>query len=276
MATNERTTSPGTFSDGLVAGIVTEARYVVGDSVVMAWRNLLKYRRSPELLLFSTVSPVMFVLLFVYVFGGAISTGPISYTDFILVGILVQTTLFGSTQTGIGLAEDLQKGMVDRYRSMPMARSAVLAGRILADTIRNVFVVYLMIGVGMAIGFRFHGGFWPGFWVPFLVVGFGIAFSWVAAVIGASVRNVETANSVGFVYIFPLTFMSSAFVPVETMPDWLRPIAEHNPITRAVDAGRAMAQGGPLVDDVLLTMPWIAGITLVCAPWAIWQYRRVS
>lgn len=252
-----------------------ELRWIVGDTAIMTWRNLKRYQRSPELLFFSTISPIMFVLLFTYVFGGAIPTGDLAYIDYLMPGILVQTTIFGSTQTGVGLADDLQKGMVDRYRSLPMARSAVIAGRIVADSLNNLFVAYLMIGVGLIIGMRFHGGFWPGFALPFMVAGFSLAFSWAAAVIGASVRNVETASSALFVIVFPLTFLSSAFVPIETMPSWLQAFANINPVTIAVDLGRNLSQGGPLVNLAWGTIAWLLGLTLVLGPIAVWSYRRV-
>ncbi len=258
-----------------LVSIGAEARWIVGDTIIMTWRNLVKYQRSPELLVFSTISPIMFVLLFAYVFGGAIPTGDMAYIDYLMPGILIQTTIFGATQTGVGLAEDLQKGMVDRYRSLPMARSAVIAGRIVADTIRNLFVAYLMILVGVVIGMRFHGGFWPGFALPFVVAFFSLGFSWAAAVVGASVRNVETANSALFIIVFPLTFISSAFVPVATMPRWLQIFADVNPVTIAVDLGRNLSQGGEIAGSAWLTLAWIAGFTIVLAPAAVWSYRRV-
>ena len=183
-----------------------EARWALADTLAMARRNLIRYVRSPELLVFSTINPVMFVLLFTYVFGGAIDVGPGNYIDFLLPGILVQTVVFGAVQTGVGLAEDLSSGMVDRYRSLPMARSAVMAGRILADTVRNVFVVLLMIGVGYAIGFRFNASAAAIIAVPIVLVIFGQAFSWISAAIGVSVREAETAQVAGFIWIFPLTF----------------------------------------------------------------------
>ena len=182
---------------------------------------MLAYRRQPDLLVFSTIQPVMFVLLFAYVFGGAIQTGPVDYIDFLLPGILAQSVLFGSTQTGVGLAVDVTSGMIDRYRTLPMARSAVVAGRILADTTRNVFVVGLMLGVGFLIGFRYHGTVAGAIAMPFVAVLFGQTFCWISAAIGTSVRRAETAQVASFVWLFPLVFVSSVFVPVETMPDWL-------------------------------------------------------
>ena len=254
--------------------LLAEARYVVPDTLIMTWRNLLRYRRSPELLLFSTISPIMFLSLFNYVFGGAIPTGDLAYIDYLMPGILIQTTIFGSTNTGVGLADDLQKGMVDRYRSLPMSRSAVISGRIIADTLVNLWVAVLMIGVGLVIGMRFNGGFWPAVALPFAVAGFSFGFSWLAAFVGSTVRNVESASSALFLFVFPLTFISSAFVPTRTMPGWLQPFADNNPVTIAVNFGRSLAQGGPLASDALLTLAWTVGMTVVLGGLAVWQYRK--
>ena len=259
----------------LASAVGVEFRYLFADTAIMTWRNIIRYRRAPELLIFSTISPVMFVLLFNYVFGGAIPTGDLAYIDFLMPGILIQTTIFGATQTGTGLAEDLQKGMVDRYRSLPMARSAFLGGRIVAETLVNIFVACLMLGVGYIIGMRFHGGFWPGFAMPFMVAGFAFGFSWVAAVVGASVRNPESAGGMMFFVIFPLTFLSSAFVPIESMPDWLQPFTKINPVTNAVDLGRALSQGGPIIQNASITILWTLAFTFVVGPVAVWRYRKV-
>ncbi len=239
-------------------------------------RNLLAYRRTPDLLVFSTIQPVMFVLLFSFVFGGAIQTGPIPYIDFLLPGILVQSGLFGSTQTGVGLAEDVRSGMIDRYRSLPMARSAVIAGRILADATRNMFVLTLMVGVGFIIGFRFHGSVAGAIAMVLVGVVFAQAFSWISAAIGMSVRRAETAQVASFVLVFPLTFISSVFVPVETMPDWLRAVAEHSPVTLTVDAMRGLALGTEFWESLMRSSAWIAGIMVIFIPVAIWRYRRIS
>ncbi len=253
-----------------------EARYGLVDALQLWKRNLLAYRRQPDLLVFSTIQPVMFVLLFAYVFGGAIQTGSIAYIDFLLPGILVQTVLFGSTQTGVGLAEDIRSGMIDRYRALPMARSAVIAGRILADATRNLFVMVLMIGVGFAIGFRFHGSVAGVVAMPLLGVLLGLAFSWISAVIGTSVKRAETAQVASFVWIFPLVFVSSIFVPVDTMPDWLQVVAENSPVTRAVNAMRGLAHGTDAREPLLWTAGWVVGIVTVFAPLAVWRYRTVT
>ena len=254
--------------------ISNELRWSPIDTLHMTWRNVLRYKRSPDLLVFSTIQPVMFVLLFVYVFGGAIRSGGLDYVDYLLPGILVQTTLFGSTQTGVGLADDLQKGMIDRYKSLPMARSAVIAGRIAADIIRNSFVVSLMIGVGLAVGFRFHGGV-AGFALPAVVIMFGLGFSWVMAVVGVSVKSTEAAQVFSFMSMFPLTFLSSTFVPIETMPGWLQPFAEYNPVTSAVNTARALAQGGEIWHWLWRTIAWTVGMLMVFVPLAVYRYRKI-
>ena len=274
MITNPQIRNRSAFGE-LLSAVAVEGRWLLADTAVMTWRNLIRYRRSPELLMFSTLSPVMFVLLFNYVFGGAIPTGDLNYIDYLMPGILVQTTIFSATQTGVGLAEDLQKGMVDRYRSLPMARSAVLGGRVVAETLVSLFVACLMLAVGLIIGMRFHGDFWPGFSLPFVVAGFAFGFSWVAALVGASVRNAESAGSMMFFVVFPLTFLSSAFVPIESMPGWLQAFANINPVTSAVDLGRSLSQGGAIVEHVWPTVLWTLGMTLVIGPVAVWQYRRV-
>jgi ABC-2 type transport system permease protein/oleandomycin transport system permease protein len=260
-----------------VATTGISVRWAVADALTMTWRNLLKYVRVPNLLVFSTIQPVMFVLLFAYVFGGAIEgTLPpgVEYINFLMSGILVQTVIFGSTQTGVGLADDLSRGMVDRFRSLPMARSAVLAGRTLSDTVRNLFVVLLMIAVGSAIGFRFHGGFIPALAGLALAVFFGLAFSWISALIGMSVRDPEAAQAAGFIWIFPLVFASSVFVPVETMPAWLQVFSRNNPISHTADAIRSLTQGGPVWHSLWVSVAWIAAILVVFVPLSVTRYRR--
>jgi ABC-2 type transport system permease protein len=251
--------------------------WTFADAAAVTRRNLYRYVRVPTLLLFSTIQPIMFVLLFTYVFGGAIQVAGVdNYIDFLMAGILVQTVIFGSTQTGVGLAEDMSRGMVDRFRSLPMARSAVLAGRTLSDTVRNLFVVCLMLVVGTLVGFRFHAGVVPAVGAVGLALAFGLAFSWISALIGLSVRDVESAQAAGFVWVFPLVFASSAFVPVATMPGWLQAFAEINPVTITVNALRALTLGGPTVRPVLEALAWIAGILLVFVPLAVNRYRRAA
>ena len=244
---------------------------------MIAERNLLRYVRSPDLLVFSTIQPVMFVLLFNYVFGGAIGqeTGG-NYVNFLLPGVIVQTSIFGATQTGIGLNDDLSKGLVDRFRSFFLARAAVLAGRFIADTVRNLFIILLMIGVGYAIGFRFEDGPISAVGAIGMATAFAMVFSWISAFIGVSVKSVEAVQAASFTWIFPLTFLSSAFVPVGSMPGWLQAFAKVNPVTLAVDAIRGMSVGGPVAEPSWQVGIWMAGILAVFIPLAVDRYRRAS
>jgi len=249
----------------------------LSDVAVITRRNLLRTLRLPEVLVLSASMPVIFILMFTYVFGGSIQVpGVDNYVDYLIPGILAQTVVFGSTQTGVGLAEDLSRGMIDRFRSLPMARSAVLAGRTLSDTARNLFVVCLMLVVGFLVGFRIHTGVIPALGAVALALAFGLAFSWISAFIGLSVRDVESAQAAGFVWVFPLVFASSAFVPVDTMPGWLQTFADINPVTVTVNALRALTLGGPTARPVLESLAWIAGILLVFVPLAVNRYRRAA
>jgi ABC-2 type transport system permease protein/oleandomycin transport system permease protein len=218
----------------------------------------------------------MFVLLFSFVFGGAINIPNLSYIDYLMPGILIQTVLFGSIQTGVGLAEDLSKGMVDRFRSLPMARSAVLMGRTLSDMVRNMFVVILLVGVGYIIGLRFDTGVLPVAAALALTVLLGLAFSWISATIGLYVGDGETAQVASQIWIFPLIFASSAFVPPDTMPTALRVFAAINPVTLTADAVRALTQasGGALWPALGGSLAWIVGLLLVFIPLAVRRYRR--
>jgi ABC transporter DrrB family efflux protein len=249
---------------------------VLAQSLTIAWRNLVQVVRSPELLVFSAVQPIMFVLLFNYVFGGAIQTPGVDYIDFLIPGIVVWIVAFASFGTGIGLNEDLSKGMIDRFRSLPIARSAYLTGRILADTVRIMGNVLLLAGIGVLLGLRFAAGPVPAIGGFLLATAFGFAMAWVAALIGLAVRNAETVNSVGFIWLFPLTFVSSAFVPVASMPGWLQAFADGNPITITVDAMRALVLGGPTATLVLQSLAWIVAITVVFWVLAVRQYRRIA
>jgi ABC transporter DrrB family efflux protein len=255
-------------------GRVTPMRALV-DTLVVAERNLISLVRIPEALFFSSVQPIMFVLLFRYVFGGAIHA-PGGYVNFLIPGIFVQTMAFGAVQTSIGLAEDLQKGLIERFRSLPMARSAVLAGRTVADLVRNIGVAAIISGVGFAVGFRVTtgaAGFFAGIALMLL---FAYALSWGFAVIGLSAPNSETAQVMSFPVLFPLTFASSAFVPVATMPGWLQAFASYQPVSQVVDGVRGLMVGG--VTDVAwhveLTLAWSGGLLAVLAPLAVRRYRR--
>jgi ABC transporter DrrB family efflux protein len=253
---------------------VSNLGYAISDTLVLAKRNFLRIPRAPDLLLAFTVQPLMFVLLFAYVFGGAIPTPGHSYIDFLIPGILVQTMSFGGFVTALGIAEDLKKGLIDRFRSLPMSRSAVLAGRTLADIATNVIQIAVMLAVGLIIGFGFSTS------APEVVLGllilllFGYAFSWVFAFIGLTSSSPEAAQSLGFIVIFPLSFISSAFVPPETMPAALQWFAEWNPFSIVVNAIRALFIGDPAGNAVWGAILWSLGIAIFFAVLAVWKYKR--
>lgn len=246
------------------------------DSLALAWRNLVTIVRLPEPLVFATIQPVIFVLLFRYAFGGAISTPGLRYVDYLMPGIFAQTVAFGAMGTGVGLAEDLSKGIIERFRSLPMARSAVLTGRILSDLMRNVFVVGLMCAVGLAVGFRVHTNVLAFVGGLLVLLFFGCALSAVFALIGLSVRNGESAQAAAFPMLAPLVFASSAFVPVRSMPSWLQVFAENQPVSAVVDAIRALSQGGPTAGEVFQSLVWSAVILAVFVPLAVRRYRRAT
>jgi ABC transporter DrrB family efflux protein len=248
----------------------------LSDMWVLAVRNSKRIPRQPDLLIGFTVQPVMFVLLFVYVFGGAIAVpGYSSYVDYLVPGILVQTIAFGGFVTALGLSEDLKKGLMDRFRSLPMSRAAVLTGRTFADVSTNVVQLVVVLVVGLIVGFRFGTGALEVIGGILLLLLIGYAFSWVFAFVGLTAASPESANAYGFVILFPLTFVSSAFVQVDSMPSWLQPIAEHNPFTTMVNAVRGLFLGVPTGNDAWIATAWAVGITLVFAALAIWRYRRV-
>jgi ABC transporter DrrB family efflux protein len=255
----------------------TQSRFAgaIRDGLAVTWRNLIGYRRVPQLLVFSTVQPVVFVLLFRYVFGGSVQlTGPISYVDYLMPGVFVQTAVFGAMATAIGLASDLKSGLLERFRSLPMARSAVLAGRTTADLSRNVFVGFLMTLVGFAVGFRVHTkplSFLAGILVMLF---FGYALSWIFATLGLAVGDPETAQAAAFPVLGPLVFASSAFVEVSHMPGWLQPFARNQPVSVTVDAVRALMTGGPTTSFVLHSLAWSLAILAVFVPISVRRYRR--
>jgi ABC transporter DrrB family efflux protein len=256
-----------------------EVRRAITDARVVTGRNLRHFIRQPQLLVFSTIQPVMFVLLFAYVFGGAVKgslPAGVKYIDFLLPGIFVQSVAFRATQTAVGLSEDLERGVVDRFRSMPMARSAVLIGRTLADLVRNVLIILLMVAVGYAIGFRFHAGFAQAVASILVVSAFGLALSWIFAFVALTVRGAEAAQSAGFVVIFPLVFASSVFVPVSSMPDWLRTFAENSPVTLTANAARSYALESGVPSSLGGATAWILGLLAVFVPLCVWRYRRMS
>jgi ABC transporter DrrB family efflux protein len=238
----------------------------IRDCWTEASRHLRALPRNPEVLAFSTIQPVMFVLLFAYVFGGSIKVpGYSDYNQFLVPGIFAQTVLFGSTFAAVGLAEDMSKGIADRLRSLPMFEPAVLIGRTVADLIRNLITFVVMLAVAFAIGFRFEGTLVEALAATLLLLAFAYAFTWVNAFLGVSVSSVEAANSASFTWIFPLTFVSSAFVDPSSMPSWLEPIARNNPFTIATNAVRALYNGRDAGSDLWLALAWSVGITLVFA-----------
>jgi ABC transporter DrrB family efflux protein len=247
----------------------------LSDMWVLAVRSAKRIPRQPDLLIGFTVQPVMFVLLFVYVFGGAIETPGYSYVDYLIPGIVVQTIAFGGFVTALGLTEDLKKGLMDRFRSLPMSRAAVLTGRTLADVSTNVVQIAVVLTVGLLVGFRFETSPWNVIAGLLLLLLIGYAFSWVFAFVGLAASSPESANAYGFLVLFPLTFVSSAFVPVASMPSWLQPVVEHNPFTTMVDAIRGLFVGSLVGNDAWIATAWAIGITLVFATLAIWRYRRV-
>lgn len=250
---------------------------LVPDTLVMAERNLVRLPRAPDLLLGFTVQPIMFVLLFVYVFGGAIATpGYDDYVDFLIPGIIAQNIAFGGFATALGMAEDLTKGLVDRFRSLPTARASVLAGRTLADVLANSLSIVVLLVTGLIVGFSFDASLreiLAGFGLLLL---FGFAFSWIFALIGMSVSSPEAANGIGFTLIFPITFISSAFVPVESMPAGLEQFADANPVSVVVDAMRALWLDAPAGDDIWLAVVWSVVLVAIFAPLAVAKYRRTA
>jgi ABC-2 type transport system permease protein/oleandomycin transport system permease protein len=264
-------------------------RYTVSDGVAMTWRNLLRVLRAPDQVMFSLVSPIMFVLLFRYVFGGAIGgLQGINYATYLIPGIAVQTAIFAAGMTGFGLCDDLQKGFVDRLRSLPMARSAVLVGRVTADSVNNLVQVVILILVGLAVGFRPQS--LPGLILGVvLLLGFALSICMIFAIVGMSVSTVEAVNAATFPVVFPLTFASSAFVPTSTMPGWLKAFADHQPVSVVVNALRSLVLGdiSPATRDALLggqstlslvlqSLAWTVGFTLVFGWLAVRKYRRLA
>ena len=251
--------------------------WAVSDALAVAHRNLIGLFRVPTTLVFSTIQPVIFVLMFRYVFGGAIQVPGFRYVDYLMAGIFVQTVTFGSVNTGIGLAEDLSKGLIERFRSLAMARSAVLAGRTIADAVRNLIVIALMVAVGFLVGFQVHTNVVAFFAAIGVMLLFGFAMSWVMALIGLSAGNAEAAQAASFPIMAVLVFASNAFVSTKTMPGPLRAYAEHQPITATVDAVRALLNKGiPTTRPLLTALAWSIAIVAVFAPLAVRRYRRAA
>ena len=249
----------------------------LADTATITGRNLRRLVRVPTLLVFATVQPVLFVLLFSYAFGGAVHVpGVAHYIDYLLPGIFVLAIGFGASQTGVAIAEDLSTGMIDRFRSLPITSGAVLAGRVAADALRNLFVVALMIAAGAAIGFRFHAGPAAALAAAVLAVATGLAFSWLNLLLGLTVRDPESAGLAGLFPIIILFFTSSALVPVATMPGWLQAFAKANPITVITDALRALCLGGPTTRPAAEAAAWLIGLLAVTVPATIARYRHAT
>ena len=256
--------------------LLTQARWAVTDTLTITRRNLLVWMRVPAYIMFTVIQPVMFVLLFRYVFGGAIKVTGTHYVDFLLPGIIGQTAAFATFGTAIALAQELKKGVIDRLRSMPMARSAVLAGRLVADTIRMFITIVIVVGVGYAVGFRFSNGFGLAVAMVVLATVFGLAICCISAYTGLAIGDEESVQAFGLVWLFPLTFLSSAFVPIPSMPGWLQAFANNQPVTYVINVMRSMALGGPIAADLWKSVAWLAGIFIVFAPLAVRAYKRAS
>ncbi|SDT27975.1 ABC transporter efflux protein, DrrB family [Friedmanniella luteola] len=258
----------------------------LGDGLVVAQRNLIKIKRVPELLVFTTLSPIMFVLLFAYVFGGAISGGdPQQYREFLIAGIFAQTVIFGATTTGAGLADDVQKGIIDRFRSLPMSRTAVLTGRTLSDVVNNVIVLVVMSLTGLLVGWRIRSSFLDALAGYLVLLVFAYAISWVMAFVGLLVPSVEVVNQASFIVIFPITFIANTFVPLESLPGPLEVFAQWNPVSAITAAARelfgndaltAPATVWPLQHPVVYTLIWSALVLVVFVPLTTWQFRRAA
>jgi oleandomycin transport system permease protein len=262
------------MSSAVITAARVSPRTALSHALTIARRNLLHIKSDPEQLVGMTIQPIMFLMLFVYVFGGAISGSSRDYLQFALPGILIQGIAFTGFPTAIGLNLDFQRGLIDRFRSLPIARSAVVGGRILADAVRVVWGVLIIVGFGMLLGFRFQGG-WLGALASLGVASaVGITMCWLMAFIGVTARSTETVNTGGFLLILPLTFASSTFARPESMPGWLQAFVKVNPITHFVDATRALMLGGPVAKPLTYAVAWMVGLTAVFAPLAIYRYRR--
>jgi ABC-2 type transport system permease protein/oleandomycin transport system permease protein len=258
-------------------GLLSQARWAVSDTLAITRRNLLVWLRVPAYIVFTVIQPVMFVLMFRYVFGGAIPVRVSGgYVNFLMPGIIGQTAAFATFGTAIALAQELRKGVIDRLRSMPMSRSAVLAGRLVADTVRMVVTLVIVVAVGYAVGFRFENGVVPAVTMVVLATVFGLAICCIAAYTGLAIGDEESVQAFGLIWIFPITFLSSAFVPIQTMPGWLQAFANNQPVTYVIDTMRALALGGPIEANLWKSIAWLAGIFVVFAPLAVRAYRRAG
>jgi ABC transporter DrrB family efflux protein len=262
-------------------GLGYRIRWGVSDTFTLTKRSLLVWYRVPAFIFFSVIQPVIFVLLVRYVFGGAIPVDvPGGYVNFLMPGIIAQTAAFATFGTAIVLAQELKKGVIDRLKSMPIARSAVLTGRLVADTARMIVTILIIVGVGYLVGFRFLNGFGPAVAMVVLATVFGVAIACISAFTGLAIGDEESVQSFGLIWLFPLTFVSSAFVPISTMPGWLQAFANHQPVTYVINAMRAMALGGSLEPtlwpNLWKALVWLVGIFVVFIPLAVRAYRRAA
>lgn len=248
--------------------------WAVHDALVLAWRTLIQTPRMPDQLVFATIQPVMFVLLFRYVFGGAISVSGTSYVNYLMAGVFVQTVAFGAMNPGMSITQDMQRGLIERFRSLPMAASAVLTGRTLAELARNTFIVVVMVAVGLLVGFRPEGTVLEWAAALGLMLLFSFALSWISVFVGLIVTSVEASQSAGFIWLFPFTFVSSAFVPVDSMPGWLEPFAKHQPVSQVIDAVRALLLGQPVGNHAWASIAWCLLILVIFWPLAVSMYKR--
>jgi ABC transporter DrrB family efflux protein len=259
-------------------GLLVRGRWAMTDTFAITRRNLLVWIRVPAYIAFTVIQPVIFVLMFRYVFGGAIQVPGIKggYVNFLMPGIIGQTAAFGCFGTAIALAQELQKGVIDRLRSMPMARSAVLTGRLVADTGRMVITVLIVVGVGYAVGFRFENGAVPAILMIVLATVFALAMCVIAAFTGLAIGDEESVQAFGLIWLFPLTFLSSAFVPIQSMPGWLQAFANNQPVTFVINTMRALALGGPIEANLWKSIAWLGGIFIVFIPLAVRAYKRAA
>jgi ABC-2 type transport system permease protein/oleandomycin transport system permease protein len=250
--------------------------WAAADSLAVAKRNIIGMTRRPQLLGFVTIQPVLFVLMFRYVFGGSIHIPGVSYANYLMAGIFVTTVLFGAQNTAVGMAEDLRNGLLERFRSLPMARSAVLAGRVLADALRNLFVIALMLGVGYLVGFRLHTNVAALVAATGVLLLFGFAISWVNMLLGLAAKSAEAAAAASLPLTVLLAFPSSAFLLTRNLPGPLRAYADHQPLTATVNTIRPLLLGGPTAAHAVAAILWCAGIVAVFAPLAVLRYRRAA
>jgi ABC-2 type transport system permease protein len=260
--------------------------YALADGAIVAKRNLIKTKRLPEVLVWTTMSPIMFVLLFAYVFGGSIKIPGTTYREFLIAGIFAQTVIFGATFTGAGLADDMQKGIIDRFRSLPMARAAVLIGRTASDIVNNSISIVVMTITGLLVGWRIRTSILEALGGFLLILLFSYAISWIMAYVGLIVRSVEVVNNASFMVIFPMTFIANTFVPSQDLPTFLKAVAEWNPVSSLAQSAReafgntvpatSVSSAWSLNHPVVYTLLWVALILLVFVPLSIRQYRRAA